>query len=119
VSRRRSASLQAKHALVLALAIGGAIPYGCHAVWSLALAGGIQVVNLAVLQGSVRLVIAGRAPRPAAQLVLFLRLLLVLCAVYLALGPLGAAPLWFAAGLFAVVPAALWHGLSARAVRSS
>ena len=118
MSAVRSASLQAKHALLLALAIAGAIPYGCHAVLSLALAGGIQVVNLAVLQGSVRLVIGGRAARPAAQLVLFLRLLLLGAAVLAALGYLGAAPAPFAVGLLLVVPAALWHGAS-RAAESS
>jgi hypothetical protein len=117
VSPRRNPSLQAKHALLLALAIAGAIPYGCHAVWSLALAGGIQVVNLAVLQGSVRLVIGGRVARPATQLVLFLRLLLLGAAVLAALGHLGAAPLPFVVGLLAIVPAALWHGAS-RAVES-
>lgn len=118
MSPRRIRSLQAKHALLLAVAIAGAIPYGCHAVLSLALAGGIQVVNLAVLEGSVRLVIGGRAPRPAAQLVLFLRLLLLCAAVFAALGYLGAAPAPFVVGLLVIVPAALWHGAS-RAVESS
>ncbi|MFI5314289.1 MAG: hypothetical protein ACHQ6T_01200 [Myxococcota bacterium] len=75
-------------------------------------------MNLAVLEGSVRLVIGGRAARPAAQLVLFLRLLLLGAAVFAALGYAGAAPAPFVIGLLAVVPAALWHGAS-RAVESS
>jgi len=118
VSPRRIRSLQAKHALLLVLAIAGVIPYGCHAVLSLALAGGIQVVNLAVLEGSVRLLIGGGAPRPATQLVLFLRLLLLGAAVFAALGHLGVAPAPFVAGLLVVVPAALWHGVS-RAAEAS
>ena len=117
MSPRRNPSLQAKHTLLLAVAIAGAIPYGWHAVWSLALAGGIQVVNLAVLEGSVRLVIGGKVARPAAQLALFLRLLLLCAAVYVLLGHSGVAPLPFTVGLLAVVPAALWHGAS-RAVES-
>jgi hypothetical protein len=104
--------LQAKHALLLAVAIAGAIPYGWLAVWSLALAGGIQVVNLAVLEGSVRLVIGGRVARSATQVVLFLRLLLLGAAVLVALGHSGAAPAPFVIGLLVIVPATLWHGAS-------
>ena len=110
--RLRSASLQAKHALVLALAIAGAIPYGCHAVWSLALAGGIQVVNLAVTERSVRLVLAARPAAFAAQALFLLRMLLVLAATFLAIRGAGAGPVPFALGLLAIVPAALWHGLA-------
>jgi hypothetical protein len=44
--------------------------------------------------------------------VFFLRLLLVLAAIFLGLRVIGAAPLPFALGLLAVVPAALWHGLA-------
>jgi hypothetical protein len=109
---RRSASLQAKHAFLLALAIGGAIPYGCHAVWSLALAGGIQVLNVAVTTRSVRLVLAEPGAGQAARLVFMLRLLAVLTAIVLCVGPLGAKPVPFAVGLLMIVPAALWHGLS-------
>jgi ATP synthase I chain len=109
---RRSASLQAKHLLLLALAIGGAIPYGCHAVWSLALAGGIQVVNVAVTTRSVRLVVAQPVSASGAHLVFLLRLFAVLAAIFLALRVLGAAPLPFAIGLLVIVPAAVWHGLS-------
>jgi len=109
---RRSASLQAKHTCLLALAIGGAIPYGCHAVWSLALAGGIQVLNLAVTERSVRLVVAEPASAFAARLVFLMRLLAVLAAIFIAVRLLGAKPAPFVVGLALIVPAALWHGLS-------
>ena len=109
---RRSASLQAKHAFLLALAIGGAIPYGCHAVWSLALAGGIQLLNVAVTTRSVRLVLAEPGAGQAARIVFMLRLLTVLAAIALCIGPLGAQPAPFVVGLLVIVPAALWHGLS-------
>jgi len=109
---RRSASLQAKHVLLVALAIGGAIPYGCHAVWSLALAGGIQVLNVAVTTRSVRLVVAEPVSASAAHLVFLLRLFAVLAAIFVALRVLGAQPVAFAIGLLVIVPAAVWHGLS-------
>jgi len=116
--RLRSASLRAKHLWLLALAIAGAIPYGCHAVWSLALAGGIQVLNLAVLERSVRAVLTGRAGG-LASLLLFSRLLLVLLAVGVLLARGGVAPVPFVVGLSALVPAAIWFGLDqASGVRS-
>jgi ATP synthase I chain len=108
----RNASLQTKHACLLVLAIAGAIPYGCLAVWSLALAGGIQVLNLAVLERSVRLVVAENGSAPAARVFFMLRLFLVFGAIAAALGLFGARPLPFVAGLSVVVPAVIWHGLS-------
>ena len=117
--RQRSASLHAKYWIVLALAIAGAIPYGCDAIWSLALGGGIQVLNLTVLERSVRAVLS--APRgagsgqPVAQLTLILRTTLFFTAVIYVLAVVPVQPLAFLAGLFAIVPAALWHGLSAPA----
>jgi hypothetical protein len=82
---QRSASLHAKYLIVLALAIAGAIPYGCHAVWSLALGGGIQLLNLDLLSRSVRAVLsAGRASGNAAalaQLTLVFRTVLFFTAV--------------------------------------
>ena len=109
--RIRSASLQAVHAGLLALALAGAIPYGWHAVWSLALAGGIQVLNLGVLERSVRLVVAEHGSAPIARMFFMLRLVLVMGAVLLALGPLGVARVPFVAGLLLVIPAVFWHGL--------
>jgi hypothetical protein len=72
-------------------------------------------VNLAVTERSVRLVFAD-AGDPAsaffARLVFMFRLLVVLAAIFLAVGRLGAQPVAFAAGLLLIVPAVLWHGLS-------
>jgi hypothetical protein len=101
--------LQARHGLVLLLAIAGAIPYGCHAVFSLAVGGGIQVLNLAVLERSVRVALAGQAGG-VATLFLFSRLLLLLTAVGLLLTRGGVAPLPFVVGLLALIPATLWFG---------
>jgi len=108
----RSASLQAVHAGLLALALAGAIPYGWHAVWSLALAGGIQVLNLAVLERSVRLVVAEHGSAPTARMFFMLRLVFVMGAVLLALGPLGVARVPFVIGLLLVIPAVFWHGFA-------
>jgi hypothetical protein len=114
--RQRSPSLHAKYLIVLALAIAGAIPYGCDAIWSAALGGGIQVLNLTVLERSVRTVLsaergAGSGPQ-VAQLALVLRTALFFTAVIYVLAVAPVQPLAFLAGLFAIVPAALWHGLS-------
>lgn len=116
--KRRSASLQARHALVLLLAIAGAIPYGCHAVWSLVLGGGVQVLNVAILERSVRLALGGGLPGAAIWLVLFARMLLLFAAVLVLLGRVGVSPLPFTIGLFAILPAGLWHGLALSAARS-
>lgn len=113
---QRSASLHAKYLIVLALAIAGAIPYGCHAVWSLALGGGIQLLNLSLLQRSVRAVLsAGFASGNAAalaQVTLVVRTILFFTAVIYVLTQTNAQPLPFLAGLLLVVPAGLWHGLA-------
>jgi hypothetical protein len=108
----RNASLQAKHLCLLAVAIAGAIPYGWLAVWSLALAGGIQVLNLAVTERSVRLLVAEHGSAQGARIVFMLRLLTVLAAICLAVAVFGAKPIPFVIGLALIVPAALWHGLS-------
>ena len=115
--KQRSASLHAKYLIVLALAIAGAIPYGCHAVLSLALGGGIQVLNLAVLERSVRAALAGQAGG-LATLFLFSRMLLVLFAVGLLLARGGVAPVPFLVGLVALIPAAIWFSLEKASERS-
>jgi hypothetical protein len=114
--KQRSASLHAKYLIVLALAIAGAIPYGCHAVWSLALGGGIQLVNLSVLERSVRAVLStGGGAAALAQVTLVMRTVLFFTAVIYVLTRTNAQPLAFLAGLLAIVPAAIWHGLAAPA----
>ena len=121
--KQRSASLHAKYLIALALAIAGAIPYGCHAVCSLALGGGIQLLNLSVLERSVRAVLSagGAAGNAAAlaQLTLVIRTVLFFTAVTYVLTRTNAQPLPFLAGLLVIVPAALWHGLAARAPEAS
>jgi uncharacterized membrane protein YtjA (UPF0391 family) len=115
--KQRSASLHAKYLIVLALAIAGAIPYGCHAVWSAALGGGIQLLNLDLLSRSVRAVLsAGGASGNAAalaQLTLVIRTVLFFTAVIYVLTQTSAQPLPFLVGLLVIVPAGLWHGLTA------
>ncbi len=111
----RSASLHAKYSFVLALAIAGAIPYGCHAAWSLALGGGIQLVNLSILDRSVRAVLSTGGTGNAAslaQITLVLRTVVFFTAVIYVLTSTPAKALFFLAGLLVVVPAAIWHGLA-------
>jgi fermentation-respiration switch protein FrsA (DUF1100 family) len=120
--------LHAKYLIVLALAIAGAIPYGCHAAWSTALGGGIQVLNLSVLERSVRAVLsAGGGASSLApstgltlvgQLALFLRTLLFFTAVVYVLAVVPVQPIAFLVGLLTVVPAVIWHGLAPTASRS-
>jgi hypothetical protein len=114
--KQRSASLHAKYSIVLALAFAGAISYGFHAAWSLALGGVIQVLNLAILERSVRAVLSAGGGTgnlaPIAQLVLFLRTVLFFTAVIYVLTSTSVQPLAFLAGLLVIVPAVLWHGLA-------
>jgi ATP synthase I subunit len=113
----RSASLQARHGLLLLLAITGAIPYGCHAVLSLAVGGGIQVLNLAVLQRSVRVALAGQSGGLARVLMLS-RLLLVLGTVALLLANRAVAPVPLLVGLSLLIPAAIWFGFDTAGKRA-
>jgi hypothetical protein len=112
-------SIHRKSLVILALALAGAIPYGWAAVWSVALGGGIQVVNLKALE---RTVSALRSPRVSARglrVALALRFALVVGLVGWAILHLPIAPLAFAAGLGIVVPAALWHAVEeSRRVRA-
>lgn len=115
---RRSASLHAKYLIVLALAIAGAIPYGCDAAWSAAAGGGIQLLNLSVLERGVRAAFSTGAADQAtaiAQVMLVLRTVLFFTAVIYVLAATPVLPLAFLAGLLAIVPAAIWHGLTPQA----
>ena len=114
--------LAARHALVLVLAIAAGIPYGWRAVGSLALGGGVQIVNLRALERSVAgmLGLAASGQRGAATALLQLRLVVFLGAVAVILVATPVAPLAFAVGLLTTVPAVVWHGIaSARAARES
>lgn len=115
---QRSASLHAKYLIVLALAIAGAIPYGCDAAWSAAAGGGIQLLNLSVLERGVRAAFSTGAAGQAtaiAQVMLVLRTVLFFTAVIYVLAATPVLPLAFLAGLLAIVPAAVWHGLTSQA----
>lgn len=115
---QRSASLHAKYLIVLALAIAGAIPYGCDAAWSAAAGGGIQLLNLSVLERGVRAAFTTGAAGQAtaiAQVMLVLRTVLFFTAVIYVLAATPVLPLAFLAGLLAIVPAAVWHGLTSQA----
>ena len=118
----RVRGLAARHALLLALAIIAGIPYGWRAVGSLALGGGVQIVNLRALERSVAamLGLAASGRRGAVTALLQLRLLLFLAAVGVILVATPVAPLAFVLGLLTAVPAVVWHGIaSARAGRES
>ena len=106
-------TIQRKHALLLAVAFAGAIPYGWHAAWSLGAGGGIQMVNLGALQQSVRLMLglAERGAGALGQLLVTLRLLLFFGAVLSALMWAGVQPLAFGAGLLLALPAVIWQGV--------
>ena len=107
-------SVHAKNALILSLALGVAIPFGWHAVASVLLGGGIQVVNLRGLERSVggMLHLAAGGRGGVFQALIGLRLLLLLGLVGIILLTLRVEPIAFAVGLSTVVPAVLWHGLA-------
>ncbi len=110
-----SPSLHAIHAALLAVALAGSIPYGWSATASLALGGGIQVLNLRALERSVRLMLAstvesGSRARLAAHAASGLRLLLLLALLSWVLIATPVHPLPFATGLLLVVPALGLYG---------
>ncbi len=110
-----SPSLHAIHAVLLVVALAGSIPYGWSATASLALGGGIQVLNLRALERSVRLMLAstvesGSRARLAAHAVSGLRLLLLLALLSWVLIATPVRPLAFGIGLLLVVPALGLYG---------
>jgi hypothetical protein len=111
-------SIHAKNALILALASAGAMTYGVPAVCSVAVGGGIQVVNLRGLERAVGWLVSHAPARPGglAQLVLGGRFVAVLAAVGAALWLLPIEPIPFVVGLSTSVPAVIWHGLSTAAL---
>ena len=107
------AGLKAKHGLLVAVAVRGVIPYGVPAVWSTALGGGIQIVNLWAMERGVGALLgtSERSPDPFARVLLGVRMLALLACVGAILWLLPILPLAFVVGLSALVPAVLWHGL--------
>lgn len=116
-----SPALHVRHAVCLALALLLAMSYGWRAVFSLAIGGGIQIVNLVGLERSVRSLLSLASARRgrAVQVLLAARFLVLIAAVGLALWKLPIDPLAFAVGLSALVPAVIWHGLATTPDRGS
>ncbi|MCE2390307.1 MAG: ATP synthase subunit I [Proteobacteria bacterium] len=119
---RLGRSLHAKHALLVGLAFGGAIAYGLHAAASLLAGGGIQVLNLKVLERGVRRLVGPAGPASGALGVGLNSLRFVLF-IGLVLGVAMQTPVRhgaFAVGLLLVVPALIWQGVEeARRARTS
>jgi hypothetical protein len=114
------ATLPAKHLLVLAVALVASFPYGWRASASLALGGGIQIVNLRALERSVAKLLdfassgrqLGVGLRLGASLAVQLRWVLVLGLVGIILLTLPVDPIALLIGLSTVVVAVLWHGFA-------
>ncbi len=106
-------SLHTKNALILVLFLGAAAPFGWAALMSVAIGGGIQVVNLRGLERSVGGML--RSAGGLLQALFALRLLLLLALVGIVMATLPVQPLAFTLGLSTVVPAVLWHGLTSAA----
>lgn len=111
---RALASVHGKNALVLAIGLLGAAPFGWRPVASLALGGGLQAVNLLGLERSVggMLGLAAQGHIYGTRALVALRWVLFLGAVGLALTTLPVEPIPFLVGLSSAVPALLWHGLT-------
>ncbi len=113
--RGRPVSLHTKNALILVLFLGAAAPFGWAALMSVAIGGGIQVVNLRGLERSVGGMLRTSGVGGLLQGLLALRLLLLLALVGIVMATLPVQPLAFTLGLSTVVPAVLWHGLTSAA----
>lgn len=109
----RGLGLHAKHALLVGLAFGGAIPYGLHAAASLLAGGGVQVLNLKVLERGVRRLVGleGSASGAPGVLLNSLRLALFAGLVLWVATRTPVEPRAFASGLLLIVPALLWQGV--------
>ncbi len=116
-------SLTGKHFLVLAVALLASFPYGWRASASLALGGGIQLVNLKALERSVASLLGlasswSQGPdtqlalglRFGAGLLLQLRWLLLVGLVAAILLVLPVDPIALLTGLSTAAAAVLWHG---------
>ena len=111
-------TLHGKQFLVLLVAFVASFPYGWRASTSIALGGGIQVVNLKALERCVAwllgLASAGRplsgAARLGAGLLVQLRWLILVTAVAVILFLLPVEPIAFLVGLSTAALAVLWHG---------
>lgn len=106
-------SLHAKNAALSALLLALSVPFGSAVAIGVALGAAVQVVNLHLLERTVRhllgLAAAGRPGGVQALVMLRFAGLMGACAVVLLTLPVH--PLGFAAGFSAAVPALCWHGL--------
>jgi len=118
-------SLQAKHGLILGLAllgsivlgslgVGAAMGFGTRFATSVALGGGMQVINLYWLERSVRTwaLRARQAPAGAVSFAGSFRMLSLLAAVAAVFFLVPVQPIGLTLGLSTAVPAVLWHGLA-------
>ena len=106
-------SIHRKNALILGIALLGAAPFGWGAVASVALGGGIQVLNLRGLERGVQAMVglAAGGQTGAARALVAVRWVLLLGAVALCLVALPVQPIAFSVGLSVIVPTVIWHGL--------
>ena len=106
-------SLQAKHGIVIALALVASMGLGARFAFSVALGGGMQIINLWWLERSVRAWVAraqtGETRGVSRAAGLRLMLLLATVGVVLLWGPVEPVP--FTIGLSTAVPTVIWHGL--------
>ena len=112
-------TLPQKHFFVLAVAFVASFPYGWRASASVALGGGIQVVNLKALERSVASLLGlasgrplGRGLRLGATLLLQARWLILLGVVAAVLITLPVNPIALLVGLSTAAAAVLWHGFA-------
>jgi hypothetical protein len=111
------ASLQGRHACVVAVFLLAAAPFGSRVLISTAVGGALALINLRLLERSVsRLLGTSGAPPNGIALRLFLHLrlglLFGLVAFVLRSGRVDA--ISFTVGLSSIVPAVLWHGWQSR-----
>ena len=118
---KQPVSIHARNFVVLLVAVLAVTPYGWPAVGSLALGGGIQVLNLRALERGVATMLSRAAvgQTSGARALLALRWLLTLGVVVFVLLRLPVEPIAFAVGLSTVVPAAIWHGFASARLNSA
>ena len=107
-------SLHRKHIWLLSLVWLGALPFGWPIALSLALGGGIQIMNLRALERgtAAMLHLAAHGHSAGARILVAFRFVLLLGVVAFVLTNTSVEPLAFMVGLSLVVPAVIWHGLA-------
>ena len=107
-------TLHAKNALIFALVMTAALPFGPRPALGVALGGSLQLLNLRLLDRSVSymLGLAGSGQGGAVQALIGLRFIALMGACAYVLIALPVDRLGFAVGFSVTVPAVLWHGLA-------